>query len=384
MKYIFIFLINLFFQNFLIVAQNKLIISGQTNSFPNGTLITISTFYPINTFFTYPAIKDSAVINEGKFNLSILNSETELYKLTVKKPIGKEIYSTLFLEPTSTKIFFKDSLLNDVSVTHNNAAEDYFSFSAEIQKVSYPDIYFTLFKRYDSIRNTNPDLAKEILFSIDSVSVIINNSRTRVANKWMELHSKSAFNSYIIYNYLSTNFKEGSLSGKFNHLTVEAKQNSWGKELEYIIKNVTVGAKPPSFIQSDTSGRMVSLKSFTGKGKYILIDFWASWCGPCRDQNPLLRKIYNDFKDKNFQIIGISLDKSKEQWMDAIEKDSLPWINISDLKYWKNEIAKAYYIRSIPSQFLLDPDGRIIARDFSLKELRVLLNDLFINQNEKL
>lgn len=373
MKYTFIFLINLFFQNFFIVAQNKLIISGQTKSFPDGTVITISTFYPINTFYTYPTIKDSAVINEGKFILSILNSETELYKLTVKKPIGKEIYSTLFLEPTYTEIFFKDSLLNDISVTHNNAAEDYFSFSAEIQKVSYPDYYFTLFNRYDSIRNTNPELAKEILFSIDSITVIINKSSACVAKKWMELHSKSAFNSYIIYNYLYKTFKEESLSPKFNHLTVEAKQNSWGKELGYIVKNVTIGDKPPSFTQSDTSGRMISLKSFTGKGKYILIDFWASWCGPCRDKNPFLRKIYNDFRDKNFQIIGISLDKSKEQWMDAIQKDSLPWINISDLKYWKNEAAKAYYVRSIPSQFLLDPEGRIIGRDFSLEELRVTL-----------
>ena len=131
--------------------------------------------------------------------------------------------------------------------------------------------------------------------------------------------------------------------------------------------------KAPYFAQEDTTGNKLSLSDFTRKGKYILLDFWASWCGPCREENPALRNIYKDFKNKNFTIIGISLDKSKERWIDAIKKDSLSWPQVSDLKFWENEIAKAYYLRSIPSNFLLDPNGKIIAKNVSMPELRRML-----------
>ena len=123
------------------------------------------------------------------------------------------------------------------------------------------------------------------------------------------------------------------------------------------------------FTQDDTLGNPVSLSSF--RGKFVLIDFWASWCGPCRAENPNVVNVYNKHKDNNFHIVGVSLDRpgQKERWMKAIHDDGLYWTQLSDLKFWDNEVARQYGIRAIPQNLLLDPDGRIIAKNLRGEEL---------------
>jgi peroxiredoxin len=124
----------------------------------------------------------------------------------------------------------------------------------------------------------------------------------------------------------------------------------------------------------DAKGQPVDLASF--QGKYVFIDFWASWCGPCRAENPNLVKAYQKFKGKPFEIVGISLDEKKELWLKAIEKDNLPWVHLSDLKGWKNDLTLHYGIKWIPSSFLLDPEGRIVARDLRGEALDKMLSEL--------
>jgi len=140
------------------------------------------------------------------------------------------------------------------------------------------------------------------------------------------------------------------------------------------LESVAVGQEAPDFTMNDTEGNAFSLSSL--KGKYVLVDFWASWCGPCRRENPNVVKLYSEFKDKGFDILGVSLDEKKDAWLKAIEDDQLAWNHVSDLKGWKNEAAQLYAVSSIPHTVLLDPEGKIIAKNLRGEELRNKIAEL--------
>src|SRR5690606_31430035 len=117
------------------------------------------------------------------------------------------------------------------------------------------------------------------------------------------------------------------------------------------------------------------------KGKYLLVDFWASWCGPCRRENPNLVKAWQKYKDKGFDVFGVSLDRKKENWVKAIKDDQLTWTQVSDLKFWNSEAAKLYGVRAIPSNVLLSPDGTIIAKNLTGEALHSKLEQLLGSKN---
>ena len=127
------------------------------------------------------------------------------------------------------------------------------------------------------------------------------------------------------------------------------------------IKGVSVGALAPEIALTDTTGKAVALSSL--RGKFVLIDFWASWCGPCRAENPNVVRMYNKFKDKGFEIYSVSLDQAKANWTKAIRNDNLTWTHVSDLKFWQSAAAQQYGVQAIPATFLLDKDGKIIAKN---------------------
>ncbi|RAJ87645.1 peroxiredoxin [Chitinophaga dinghuensis] len=198
-----------------------------------------------------------------------------------------------------------------------------------------------------------------------------------VGTNYVKAHPKSIASVWLMLNELRNRVQPDTFKELFTGLDKTVQNSKYGEMATAYIKSAyrnAVGVTAEDFVQEDVKGTLVKLSSY--KGKYVLVDFWASWCGPCRQENPNVVKAYNKYKDKNFTILGVSLDENKDRWLGAITQDGLAWTQVSDLKGWGNEVAVQYGIQSIPSNFLVDPNGKIIARNLRGEALEAKLAEL--------
>lgn len=222
-------------------------------------------------------------------------------------------------------------------------------------------------------------VSKEEQLQLEQKLAELRKQKRTVANNYIIAHPESAFSLSLVTDRAGMG-DYNDIQVIYNKLGKNVKETPEGKRLTerlVILKRSAIGTPMLNFTQNDTEGKPVSFSSF--KGKYVLVDFWASWCGPCRAENPNVLKAYNKYKDKNFTVVGVSLDDKENNWKKAIKDDGMPWTQLSDLKGWKNEVSTYYGIMGIPSTLLIDPKGNIIAKDLRGEILNKKLEEIFNN-----
>ncbi len=318
---------------------------------------------------------DSVPLKDGKF----VFTGNLLYPVPVKIYVNKigsiksENAFTAFIEPGELMLTGKynqenDKFLPETKLTGSPTNVDFIGFTTKLNGAAAIKAYqeSVLAKGWDASRKLYPAFAKE---------------KEDLALAFINAHPKSFYSLYLLKDDV-VGTTGGEKAQQYGHLYAQldpqVRGSALGKSSEQrmitMARNLPVGAKAVEFSQPNLIGRPVKLSDY--KGKYIFLDFWASWCAPCRAENPNVVKAYEKFKAKGFDVLSISLDDNVEKWKTAIAEDQLPWLQVSDLQR-PNATANAYGVLGIPDNFLIDPNGVIIAKGLRGKELIDTLSKVF-------
>jgi peroxiredoxin len=322
---------------------------------------------------------DTVVVEGGKFTMKGSAKESDINLIQIESVEGKIPF---ILENGDIEMDINKDSLSLVKVTgtyNNDELTAYRELGSAIQKKMMK------FQK-DNMAKMNLAQQKKDTATINALSkeyFKFQKDFAAQSEEYVKKHPKSFISLLLIESFFQQMVEPAKITTYFNGLDKELKANKHGKkiksQLDLINKpaapaGVAVGAMAPDFSAPDPNGKMVSLKQCMGK--VTLIDFWASWCNPCRAENPNNVAMYNEFHAKGLNIIGVSLDKDAAKWKEAIAKDKLTWPQISNLKYWDEPIRVTYGVESIPATFLLDANGTVVAKDLTGAALKAKVAEL--------
>jgi peroxiredoxin len=305
-------------------------------------------------------------VESGKFILAGHVNEPNLYEINfgaVKKK------SVMFIGNDAVTLTGNVEDMKNLSVKGSRSQDDFMDF----QNIFNP--YIMQLNALNQFANSQQGMNKRD--SIVNVSKGLVSSIMVAEDQFIQNKKSSYVTPFVLIVLSQLSDDVIALEKKLNSLSPQVQNGFYGKYLQQQIAEKKIGAVGTDeidFVQNDTTGKPVQLSSF--KGKYVLVDFWASWCHPCRLENPNVVAAYNRFKNKNFTVLGVSLDKSREPWVAAIKQDKLAWTHVSDLKFWSNDVALKYHVQQIPQNMLIGPDGKIVAKNLRGEDLQAKLCEL--------
>lgn len=313
---------------------------------------------------------DSAFIKNGTFTLKGKIKEPDYFALIVE---DRPAYTWFILSNAKLKFKGDADSMRQANITGSKEISDAKKLRTVIrpfidsQSASF-DSAFAAYNSGDSVKGKK----------YEAINVAITQKINDSIAQFIRKHLAS-YISLSQLNELRKNFNAERTKKLFLALSPALQNHSVGKQLKYEIFEVeqltALNKKAITFEQKDTANKIVRLSDY--KGKYVLIDFWASWCVPCREENPTLKKAFEKYQSNGFEILGVSLDNNKSAWLTAIKNDNLPWKHISDLNGFKNVVAQKYAVTELPTNYLLDSQGKIIAKNLRGERLTETLKNIF-------